>query len=507
MLADNSPNILNSKEAFRYLPSMNALVVAAVALVSGCASSSQFYENRVTEDVVCPPGTIPNHLPGVIGQRPRGRQDMVCMPDGGRRQTATASETAVSETTTYLLNDKPVSAEVYQAALLTNEGIDLDKANRPLEAKQKLTEAIQIAPDYLNAHYSLGGVLMGLKEEAQAEKHFELVVVSGANFPSAWLALAQVRLIREKYREAVDTFADALNRYPKKTWNDKPEFYLGYGLALMELGEFDKAIEQMKTALKAKADVPELWNSLGSLYQASGRLEDALFYYKEFIRRFPNSREAIIVVNSIKALENEIEIAKAHGASAAEQRAAKDYYDAITRNGARLWPATKMPLKVHIESGDGVVGFDPRFGEILRTAFGEWSKASEGKVTFRFVDNSDDADIRCSWTSDPSQFKNHGEGGEAKILYDPAIGTVESATIVILTVATVGLDKISDNRMRFAALHEVGHALGLAEHSPNPEDIMFFADSPADLKRGLTERDRQTILRLYTSNPSSGSPQ
>jgi tetratricopeptide (TPR) repeat protein len=431
---------------------------------------------------------------------------MVCMPDDGRRQTATAPETTVSETTTYLLNDKPVSAEVYQAASLTNQGIDLDKANRPLEAKQKLIEAIQVAPDYLNAHYNLGVVLMGLKEEAQAEKHFELVVVSGANFPPAWFALAQVRLIRQKYREAVDTFVDALNRYPKKTWNDKPQFYLNYGVALMELGEFDKAIEQMRTALNARADFPELWGSLGSLYQASGRLEDAIFYYKEFIRRFPNSPEAIIVVDSIKALENEIEIAKAHGASAADQRAAKDYYAAITRNGARLWPATKMPLKVHIESGDGVAGFDPRFGEILRTAFDEWSKASEGKVTFRFVDNSDDADIRCSWTSDPSQFKNRGEGGEAKTLYDPTTGTVKTATIAILTVATIGLHKISDNRMRFAALHEVGHALGLIEHSPNPRDIMFFAGWPADIKRGLTERDRQTILRLYASNSWSGSP-
>ena len=75
-----------------------------------------------------------------------------------------------------------------------------------------------------------------------------------------------------------------------------------------------------------------------------------------------------------------------------------------------------MPLKVYIESGDGVMGFDPRFGKILRSAFGEWSKASEGKVTFRFVDNSDDADIRGSWTSDPSQFKRRSEDGEATIL-------------------------------------------------------------------------------------------
>lgn len=296
-------------------------------------------------------------------------------------------------------------------------------------------------------------------------------------------------------------FAEALGRYPKQTWSGKPEFHLNYGIALAKLGELDKSIEQMKIALDAKPDLPEIWESLGFLYQGSGRLEDALVYYQELIRRFPNRPEAIIIIDLVKALEDEIRIARSHGDAASKENV-KDYYAAITRGGAKLWPARKMPLKVHIQSGDGVAGFKPKYAEILKEAFDEWSKASQGKVTFKFVDNSADADILCSWASDSSQFKNRSEGGETLFVAD-STGLMEGAKVVILTVATTGAHGVSDNEMRVICLHEVGHALGLAGHSPNPADIMFFGATPADSKKDLSERDRQTLLRLYAPPKAS----
>jgi tetratricopeptide (TPR) repeat protein len=166
-------------------------------------------------------------------------------------------QTAPAQSPTYLLDGKPISAQLYEAVLLTNLGIELDNANRPIEAKQKLTEAVRIAPDFPDAHYNLGVVLMRLKEEALAEKHFEFVVVSRANFPLAWLALGEIRLSRAKYQEAVDTFVDALKRYTEQTWRDHPDFYHNYGVALAQLGEFDKAVVQLKVAVRTKGVLPD----------------------------------------------------------------------------------------------------------------------------------------------------------------------------------------------------------------------------------------------------------
>jgi tetratricopeptide (TPR) repeat protein len=447
----------------------NLVLIIAVALISSCATSAQYYENRVgDQDVICPIGYSAYKSPGIVQRSPNQLRDMVCMPDGAM------PDTAPDQSSTYLLDGKPISVQVYQAALLMNEAIELDNANRHIEAKQKLTEAVRIAPDFPDAHYHLGMLLARLNE----------------------------------HREAVDVFVEALERYPEQTWRDKPEFYLSYGVALAKLGEIDKSVVQMKIAINAsnaKTDLPELWLTLAAIYTGSGRLGDAILYYQEFTSRFPNHPEAIIVIDMIKALESEIALVKSLGPAGINENASKDYYAAITRNGATLWPANKMPLKVYIKSGDGVAGFKPQYTEILRTAFDEWSKASQGKVTFKFVDDGDGADILCSWTSDPSKLQTRANDGLTLVDADPT-GVIQAATVLILTVPTNQLYGRSDKDMRSISLHEIGHALGLIEHSPNPADIMFFGGGLADIKRDITERDRQTLMRLYALSSASSGP-
>lgn len=96
MFADSLPDTFSSKEAARYVRiRRKALFITAVALMSSCGTSAEFYENRVQADnIICPRGMSPYHLPGVMAQRPHARQDMVCMSDERMRQTATASKSA-----------------------------------------------------------------------------------------------------------------------------------------------------------------------------------------------------------------------------------------------------------------------------------------------------------------------------------------------------------------------------------------------------------------------------
>jgi hypothetical protein len=256
----------------------------------------------------------------------------------------------------------------------------------------------------------------------------------------------------------------------------------------------------MKMAINSShaTDLPDLWLTLAAIYTGSGRLEEAILYYNEFTSLFPKHPEAIMVIDLIKGLESEITLAKSLGRGAMNENAGTHYYAAITRDGPTLWPANKMPLKVYIQSGDDVAGFKPQYTEILRTAFDEWSKASQGKVTFKFVDDGDGdgADILCSWTSDPSKLTTRANDG-LTLVHADATGVIQSATVLILTVPTNQLYGRSDKDMRSVSLHEIGHALGLIEHSPNPADIMFFGGGLADIKRDITERDRQTLMRLY----------
>ena len=96
MSADSLPDLFSSKKPAGHLRiSSYALFITAVALMSGCGTSAEFYENRVqADDVICPPGMSAYHLPGVLPGRPNARKDMVCMSDERMRQTATASKSA-----------------------------------------------------------------------------------------------------------------------------------------------------------------------------------------------------------------------------------------------------------------------------------------------------------------------------------------------------------------------------------------------------------------------------
>lgn len=168
--------------------------------------------------------------------------------------------------------------------------------------------------------------------------------------------------------------------------------------------------------------------------------------------------------------------------------------------GARLgrWPASRMPLKVCIIPAANVKGYQPAFDQCLIKCFQDWGNASGGKISFKGVSDQKTADIVCTWTSDTSKFMNSAEAGETTV-YGSQAG-IQHATMLILTVPhpmspTIPL---SENRLRWICLHEIGHALGLGGHTKNPQDIMFFTTPMAEVWKELTPRDSNTIQALYS---------
>jgi tetratricopeptide (TPR) repeat protein len=394
----------------------------------------------------------------------------------------------------YYVDGKPVSEELYRAARFYNDAVPLLNANRLTEARVKLTAAIQLAPDFHDARYSLGVVLLHLEREQDALEQFKTIVAAKAELPMAWVSLGAVYMNRGMYNEALNTFNDAISRFPAATWQKIPDFYYNFGTTLGKVGRTDEGIEKLKLALRADVELPAAWMNLGALYQASGKLEQSIHHYKEFIKRAPADADVPMIADAVKAMESELK-----EAGGIESRSKEEYYAEVTRNQPRTWSRKSMPLRVHIHSGAGIPGFDPRFIDIIKAAFHEWTSAAEGNVSIRFVDQPAGADIECLWSSNPAQLQNRAEGGEAQIYFQEN-GMILKATIIILTVPANRKAPMTDNTMTFAALHEVGHALGLVGHSMDPQDVMFFAAPMTDHRPHLSRRDRKTFFRLYSQN-------
>ena len=75
--------------------------------------------------------------------------------------------------------------------------------------------------------------------------------------------------------------------------------------------------------------------------------------------------------------------------------------------------------------------------------------------------------------------------GRAEVIQNPVV--IELATLI----------NSSESKLRGAAAHEFGHALGIIKHSPFREDLMYVDRVVDDLSAG----DRSTLRALYRTQP------
>lgn len=326
--------------------------------------------------------------------------------------------------------------------------------------------------------------------------------VSRAFYEAGLLVVDGNNLLRaNRYQEASVKLKQAVATAP-----DYAEAHYNYGLAMAKLGNLAGAIEQFQIAIKLKPSLDQCWISMGGVYQASGQVDNAIKSYRQYLTLFPHGAQAAQVSNLIRGLQNESASTRpdalALGTSAPAKGSPDDYLAEVTKRGTLRWPADHTLLRVYIRPPVRVAGYLPRYDEILRQSFDDWSKASGGAVKFQFQSVPTNADIEVTWTSDPSKLANKAEAGETR-LTSSRFGIVHGI-IQILTVPMMPGMAVTPNRIRTISLHEIGHVLGLTGHTANPTDAMFYSATIADEWRNLTTRDANTMTRLYSS-PTTAS--
>lgn len=176
-----------------------------------------------------------------------------------------------------------------------------------------------------------------------------------------------------------------------------------------------------------------------------------------------------------------------------------DYIGELNEKNIERWPDQRMPIKVFIKPGENVIGFQPQYASFLDEALQAWSQAMRGQVSFVFVNTPAAADITISWISHLPE--NSKELGGLTTIYPGAEGPSKVDIKLVTFPERRSQQQKLLTAVKFSTFHEIGHALGIAGHSSNPQDVMtgtvHLNNTMTFMNIGLSNRDVCTLQRIY----------
>jgi tetratricopeptide (TPR) repeat protein len=190
----------------------------------------------------------------------------------------------VDEITLYqdCVKKAPAKARPYN-----NLGAALMRANRLTEAVEQLQKALEIKPDFVDAHYNLGYALSRQGKLAEGIDHFrETLRLDPDNF-KALNNMGVSLAIQGRYQEAIQYLESALKLSPGDV-----DVHSNIGIAFYRLGNLAAAEGHLTRALSLNPRHAGAHNNFGLVMKDKGRLEAAHHHFSRALELNPNHVEA-----------------------------------------------------------------------------------------------------------------------------------------------------------------------------------------------------------------------
>jgi predicted Zn-dependent protease len=156
-----------------------------------------------------------------------------------------------------------------------------------------------------------------------------------------------------------------------------------------------------------------------------------------------------------------------------------------------------MPVKIYFANTGSFTDGNRQY-DLKNTAlegFDQWKIATGGRVSYVVTMDSEEADIVVHFEQRSGSIQENSQLGLTTTIAVEATLVHADLNLHIYELMSVEEALVG---LRETAAHEFGHALGIKDHSDNPDDVMFPTHDSDNAKQ-LTDRDVNTLKTAYCS--------
>ncbi len=168
-----------------------------------------------------------------------------------------------------------------------NLGFVLKEQKLYEKASHALRRAILLNSTLEDAYYFLGEVSLELGDVDEAINNFNTAIKLKADFEQAYRELCRALLQNSQIDKAKTTLLKAISLFPYSI-----DFPYNLGKLYAHEGAADKAIDYFQKTLALKPDFSEVYNDLGLILQQQGKLEAAIHSFQGALSIKPDYAEA-----------------------------------------------------------------------------------------------------------------------------------------------------------------------------------------------------------------------
>ncbi|MCB9591318.1 MAG: tetratricopeptide repeat protein [Sandaracinaceae bacterium] len=176
-------------------------------------------------------------------------------------------------------------------------------------ARDDLQRAIDVNPDVAGYHEKLGTVLMELEDWEGAQERFERALELDDNLFKAHYKLGQVMERLDNPQEALRQYTRAVETGPRFI-----EAYRSLGRLYADLDYLAEAIQVLQSGLQVviegTEDEAHLHHLLGTVFQQQGDYDRAVDEFRAALRLMPTLREALFALGWTYSLQDNREEAR-----------------------------------------------------------------------------------------------------------------------------------------------------------------------------------------------------